>query len=120
MNKIGWLVNDMLTCIPGTKTFWHDLLESIPNLIDKTNGYTDYNTLATNIENQLKNETPHYIIRNASYFRQIQTKVPTISLLQDITQNHAVCYSSDIVVANSLYTASHYNITQIKKIEIMS
>ena len=48
MNK-GWLVNDCLTCIPGTKTLWHDLLEWMPNLIDKTNGYTDFRYLADTI-----------------------------------------------------------------------
>ena len=37
----GWLVNDCLTCIPGTKTFWHDLLEWIPTLEDKTDFHTD-------------------------------------------------------------------------------
>ena len=31
--KTGWLVNDTLTCIPGTKTIWHDLLENIEGFI---------------------------------------------------------------------------------------
>ena len=43
--KVGWLINDCLTTIPGTKTFWHDLLDWIPNLEDKTLGYTSFLTL---------------------------------------------------------------------------
>ena len=48
INKMnsGWLVNDTLTCIPGTITFWHNLLEWFPELLDKTNGYTNYINLA--------------------------------------------------------------------------
>jgi len=49
-NKIGWLVNDQLTAIANTRTFWHDLLDWFPNLQDKCNGYTNYSVLADNIE----------------------------------------------------------------------
>jgi glycosyltransferase involved in cell wall biosynthesis len=107
MNKQGWLVNDCLTCIPGTKTLWHDLLEWIPNLIDKTNGYTDFSVLADSIESQLKHHKPDYIIRNASFFRPIETEVYTISLLQDPVNSKIqidVCDRSDLVVFNSQYT----------------
>jgi glycosyltransferase involved in cell wall biosynthesis len=110
----GWLVNDCLTCIPGTKTFWHDLLEGLPGLEDKTGGFTDFSVLADSIDIQLKKSKPNYIIRNASYFRKINTSVPQISLLQDIILNNAmqidVCNSSAITVINSPYTASLYNL----------
>ena len=53
MNKTGWLVNDTLTCIPGTITFWHNLLEWNPYLIDKTNGYTNFSVLSQNILNDI-------------------------------------------------------------------
>lgn len=107
MNKQGWLVNDCLTCIPGTKTLWHDLLEWMPNLIDKTNRYTDFSVLADSIESQLKRNKPDYIIRNASFFRPIETDVYTISFLQDPINSKIqidVCNRSDLVVFNSQYT----------------
>ena len=71
--KLGWLINDTLTCIPGTKTFWHNLLEWFPDLIDKTNKYTPYGILPDTIEQYYNNieEKPYYIIRNASYFRKL-------------------------------------------------
>jgi len=84
-NKIGWLVNDTLTCIPNTRTFWHDLLEWFPNLQDKCNGYTDYSILAQTIESI--NERPDYIIRNGSYFRKLNIDVPTFCLIQDTSDN---------------------------------
>lgn len=80
-NKIGWLVNDTLTCIPNTRTFWHDLLDWFPNLQDKCNGYTDYSVLAQTIES-IK-ERPDYIIRNGTYFRKLNIDVPTFCLIQD-------------------------------------
>lgn len=84
-NKIGWLVNDTLTCIPNTRTFWHDLLDWFPNLQDKCNGYTDYSILAQTIES-IK-ELPDYIIRNGSYFRKLNIDVPTFCLIQDTSDN---------------------------------
>lgn len=107
MSKTGWLINDCLTCIPGTKTLWHDLLECMPNLTDKTNGYTDFSVLADSIESQLKNYKPDYIIRNASFFRPIDTDVYTISFLQDPINSKIqidVCNRSNLVVFNSQYT----------------
>ena len=111
--KRGWLVNDTLTCIPNTKTFWHDLLEWLPELYDKCNDYTPYNQLPFNIETQWNNgDKPDYIIRNATYFRIMDIPVQTISLLQDLSIGNQeqldVCNSSDIVVFNSPYTQSHY------------
>ena len=110
MNKIGWLINDTLTCIPGTKTFWHDLLENIPGLKDKTNGYTNFGVLPYKIEEYARTEgLPSYIIRNASFFNRINLNVPTISLLQDLGHGRLdVCNSSTIVVFNSPYTKAHY------------
>ena len=84
-NKIGWLVNDTLTCIPNTRTFWHDLLDWFPNLQDKCNGYTDYSILAQTIESIT--DHPDYIIRNGSYFRKLNIDVPTFCLIQDTSDN---------------------------------
>lgn len=113
MIKSAWLVNNCLTCIPNTKTFWHDLLEWFPFIEDKTNGYTDFGSLPKYIEKEIKkNGGPDAIIRNATYFRKIKSKIKTISFLQDYIQNDAeqidVCNSSNIVVYNSQYTAAMY------------
>jgi glycosyltransferase involved in cell wall biosynthesis len=111
--KKGWLVNDTLTCIPNTKTFWHDLLEWLPNLKDKCNGVTPFNILPSYMERDwLNNDKPDYIIRNATYFRPMNIPVKTISLLQDLSLGNQeqinVCNASEIVVFNSPYTQSHY------------
>lgn len=110
MEKRGWLVNDQLTGIPNTYTFWHDLLNWFPKLEDKTNGYTDYSILADVIEH-LPNR-PDYIIRNGSYFRKLNVNIPTISLIQDIQENNKtqleVINNSDIVVFNSKYVYDKY------------
>lgn len=101
----GWLINDCLTCIPGTKTLWHDLLEWMPNLIDKTNGYTNYRYLADTIESQAATDCPDYIVRNASYFRKLNLDSFTISLMQDpfnVSQLDVLNFS-DVVVFNSEY-----------------
>lgn len=84
-NKKGWLVNDQLTCIPNTRTFWHDLLDWFPSLEDKCDGYTDYSILASKIE--ALPDRPDYIIRNASYFRKLDIDVPTFCLVQDTMNN---------------------------------
>lgn len=102
----GWLINDCLTCIPGTKTLWHDLLGWMPNLVDKTNGYTDFRHLADAIESQAVTNCPDYIIRNGSYFRKLNIDSFTVSLLQDPLENSdqiEVCNASDVVVFNSEY-----------------
>ncbi len=112
MMKKGWLVNDTLTCIPNTKTFWHDLLDWIPNLEDRCGGHTPFHVLPNKIEQESINNIPDYIIRNASYFRRLNIPTKTISLLQDFIPNNQqqidVCNNSDIVVYNSPYTKSHY------------
>jgi len=109
----GWLVNDCLTCIPGTKTFWHDLLEWLPELKDKTNGYTNFDIIANKVEGHVKVEgAPSYIIRNATFFRRLNIPCKQVCLLQDCyderTQQKDVCNSSDVTVFNSNFTYSKY------------
>jgi len=112
---VGWLINDCLTCIPGTKTFWHDLLDWFPELIDKTNQYTPYESLPKYIEEEVKKiGEPDYIIRNASFFPPLNLKTFTISYLQDYytgkeQENQIkVCNSSDLVIFNSKYLEEKY------------
>ena len=71
-DKKGWLINNQLTAIPGTRTFWHDLLDWYPGLEDKCDGYTDFGVLAEKIESIP--HTPDYIIRNGSYFRKLNSR----------------------------------------------
>ena len=109
MDKRGWLVNDTLTCIPGTTTLWHQLLEWLPNLEDKTNGYTDYSILPNVIES-LPNK-PDYIIRNGSYFRKLNIDVPTITLIQDVQNNPMQTEeinSSTVVIFSSIHLYNEY------------
>jgi glycosyltransferase involved in cell wall biosynthesis len=112
--KTGWLVNDCLTCIPGTTTFWHNLLEWIPQLIDKTNGYTSFSVLNTNIENQYNEAIikPSYIIRNGTYFPKLNIPIKQISLIQDIQIYNPiqldVINNSEIVVFNTEYVYNKY------------
>lgn len=115
----GWLVNDCLTCIPGTTTFWHDLLRWFPMLHDKTGGYTDYSVLAERIEEALRQGVgvPRYLLRNGTYFRRIRTppSVKTIALIQDVCTDgamvqmqHEVMEHADVVVFNTEYVAAKY------------
>jgi glycosyltransferase involved in cell wall biosynthesis len=105
----GWLVNDCLTCIPGTKTFWHDLLEWFPDLTFIGGPYVG---LADKVERIP--EEPDYIIRNASYFRPLNVKCPVISLLQDYASGsflrewQLAVAAKSTVVFNSPYIASRY------------
>lgn len=116
MNKTGWLVNDTLTCIPGTITFWHNLLEWNPYLIDKTNGYTNFAVLSQNILNDINStdDIPSYIIRNGTYFGKINTKIKQISLIQDIQEGHEqtnqidVINNSTVCVFNTEYVYNKY------------
>ena len=110
----GWLVNDTLTCIPGTRTLWHELLDWFPLLQDKTNGHTPFNLLTKKIEREASLEPPDYIIRNGTFFPKIKVPVKTISLIQDIYHNEIrtnqidVINNSNLVVFNSNYTKTHY------------
>lgn len=109
MEKRGWLVNDCLTCIPGTKTFWHDLLDWFPKLEDKTGGYTDYSILANVIESMPNR--PDYIIRNGTYFRKLNINVPTFCLIQDTRNSQMqteVINSCDVTVFASYDVYNQY------------
>ena len=114
--KIGWLVNDILTGIPNTLTLWNHLLNNIPTLKDKTDGYTPYRKLAGKIEKLAQEEKPKYIIRNGSYFRPLNIDTYTISLIHDdLTKNPRllndqikVIKSSQMVVFNSQYIHDKY------------
>ena len=107
----GWLVNDKLTCIPGTETLWHYLLDWL-DLEDHCSSSGSFGNLASEVELKLEEDKPSYILRNASYFGRIQTEVPTISFLQDCQPGNStqmeVCANSDLVVFNSEYTKSKY------------
>jgi len=101
-----WLVNDFLTCIPGTRTFWHDLMDEF-GLVDKTG--TRFDQLAPAIEGAIDaGGTPDLIIRNASYFRPIHRTVRTICFAQDMSARRDVMLASDLVVFNSAYTKSRF------------
>ena len=116
MEKIGWLVNDQLSPIKDVRFFWHDLLDWIPNLVDKTGGYTNFEKLTKKIENDFDAAEikPDYIIRNASYFSKINRDIKTINILQDIlpgegkTRQLEVCQNSYLTVFNSQYTRDCY------------
>ena len=106
------LVNDQLTSIPGTRTFWHDLQGWFG--CEFVGG--DYATLAETADAQA--EGASLIIRNATYFGPLKAseRVPTISLLQDIISEgpqremqEAVLASSTVVVSNSAFTAERYS-----------
>ena len=102
-----WIVNDLLTCIPGTKTFWH-LLLSIDNTVDKT-GHP-FLRLAEEIEED--KDSCDLIIRNGTFFRWIDRDCRTISFIQDFyedDENQKACIEkSDLVVFNSKWTKNKY------------
>jgi glycosyltransferase involved in cell wall biosynthesis len=80
----GWLVNDQLSTIPGTTTFWHHLLDAIPGLVDKTTG--SYWGLPEAIEAEAATSPPDYIIRNGAFFRALNVPCPVVSLVQDVME----------------------------------
>lgn len=104
------LVNDCLSALPEHRTFWNDLQEWFG--MDFVGG--DYATLADTVGAL---PLPPLIVRNATWFPPItgSDPTPTISLLQDIftegpqrEMQEAVIRSSEAVVFNSAFTASHY------------
>ena len=109
--SMGWLVNDVATTIPGTKTLWHDLLEWIPGL--SWQGDIPFGSLAHTIEERYrfagKDNRPDYIIRNGSYFGPIDIPVPDVVLIQDLNVPGQVDVidTATKVVFNSYYTATH-------------
>jgi len=116
-----WIVNDLLTCIPGTKTFWHMLLE-IDGTIDKTG--TPYSTLVQAIE-----DDPgqcDLLIRNGTFFPPIKrTDCKQVALIQDYygqdKQQMDVALAADCVVFNSKFTldAFYYSLDSFKKISMI-
>tara|TARA_R110000803_G_C11989495_1_gene321976 strand:- start:33442 stop:34380 length:939 start_codon:yes stop_codon:yes gene_type:complete len=124
----GWLINDCLSTIPGVKGFWHDLLDWMPSLEDRTGGYTAFNVLPDKIDQEASTIAPDYIIRNASYFRALNIDAFTISLMQDPKIKKAwmranqigVCNKSDVVVFNSQLMWEHFeHHTDVKHKEII-
>jgi len=112
VNRLGWLVNDQLTSIPETRTFWHDLLEWIPGLAFRTGSYVDYSHLADVVEAsyRIDAEKPQYIIRNSGFFRWIDLPVVTISFVQDLVdaEQVRVIKQSQVAVFNSIYMRSRF------------
>ena len=100
------LVNDHLTCLPGTKTFWHDLQEWFG--MEFVGG--DYGELAGIAQKRVESGGASLIIRNASWFPPINGGIPTISLLQDILEGaqremqQKVMDTSRAMVFNSKFT----------------
>lgn len=119
MNNV-WLVNDQL-CALGERTFWHQLLDI--GLIDKTNGYTPFGSLAEKIENEAASNPPSLIVRNASYFRRINVSCPQIALVQDVlpgcSMQRDVCVNSSCVVVNSHHTRSMVDIPPSCRVELI-
>lgn len=105
------LVNDVRSCIPGTLTFWDDLIEWFGCEFVGAR----YDVLADVADTVGRDAS--LIIRNATYFGPLESSktVPTISLLQDIItegpgreMQEEVIKSSHTVVYNSAFTASKY------------
>lgn len=119
MNNI-WIVNDYLTCVQGTRTFWHMLLE-IDGTVDKTG--VPFARLPDAIE---KDNSPcDIIIRNGTFFRHINKDVKQIALVQDIYDDDEiqldVCRNVDCVVFNSEHTKEKRKefIDQFKMVKVI-
>lgn len=110
-----YIVNDFMTCIPGTRTLWHDLMEHFDG---KWVGghYQNIPHESVFYDMQDLKITDSLVIRNATYFPWIPTgNNPVISLVQDICHEGPlrawqlnVCANSDHVVFNSLHTLRAY------------
>ncbi len=109
------LVNDCLTTIPGTRTFWEDLRDWFG--MEFVGG--NYSTLAESAYRtavyKVRPGPVKLIVRNATYFPPIKTDIPTISLLQDIItegpqreMQDAVIGDHGCIVFNSEYTRKAY------------
>ena len=109
-----WIVNDLLTCIPGTRTFWHLLLE-IEDTIDKTG--TPFNKLTETIENDPAD--CDLIIRNGTFFPRIHIYfTKQIALIQDyygqdLQQLEVACHA-DHVVFNSDFTREKFGVEGLR------
>lgn len=112
----GWLIHDHMTCIPNTRTLWHDLVEWLPGLQNKCNN-SELGELPDHVDSLLKhNREPEYIIRNASYWPPYYLKdSKIISILQDFRNEPTlkqwqldVCKNSDKVVAVSNFVKERF------------
>lgn len=122
MSRSGrvWVVNDVQTCIPGTRTLWHDLAEWLDA---EWVGDRPYPMLADYVEARARQDRPSVIIRNGTWFGPINLDVPTITLIQDIMPEGSyqrgeqvrVARCSNLVVYNSEYTRSQY--TELSNVE---
>lgn len=103
-----WIINDLLTAIPETTTFWHQL-------VDWTGGHFmggDYSHLKAIVEAAYAacptEDRPTVVIRNASYFPPLDLPgCRQVALVQDIigsSWQEDVIDSADHVVYNSAYT----------------
>lgn len=96
-----WLVNDRLTCMPGARTFWMDLLEEF-DMVDKCG--VRFDRLAASIEMAIGEEgEPDIIVRNGTYFRQIRSTAKQIAFVQDLHASKEVLESADLVVWTTEY-----------------
>jgi glycosyltransferase involved in cell wall biosynthesis len=108
-----WIVNDIQTAIPGTRTLWHDLAEWLDG---EWVGDAAYPLLAARVESLAIIRRPAVIIRNGTWFGPINLDVPTISLIQDIMPEKSyqrgeqirVARLSALTVFNSEYTRAQY------------
>jgi hypothetical protein len=110
-----FICNDYMTCIPGTRTLWHDLMDHFRGKwIGGDYGNIPNEKLFQHMQSGSINDC--VLIRNATYFPWIPTgNNPVISLVQDICTNDYqramqlnVCANSDHVVFNSLHTLRAY------------
>lgn len=103
------LVNDCLTTIPGTRTFWHDLQEWFQ--MEFVGG--DYSTLADKASVPAVDDAT-LVIRNSAYFPPFESRCKQICLVQDILDGaarkiqDAVLLESHAAVFNSEFTYSKY------------
>lgn len=108
----GWLVNDNLTCIGGTRTLWHYLLEGMLRLENRCTG--SFSGLAEAVEAESAVSPPDYIIRNAAYFRPMAVNCPQIAFVQDILEGPLrdmlldVCREARLTIFNSEFTRFMY------------
>lgn len=115
-----YLVNDFLTCIPGTKTLWHDLMDldnDINELTFETTSSKNMDEFRTKLKNIIKPND--IVIQNASFIGYCGGKV--ISYLQDnyilmhgkestnVSIQNEVLKNSKINVCNSLEVAESYS-----------
>lgn len=117
----GWLVNDYLTCIPNTRTLWHDILDFLPTCKDKT-GW-GYDVLADKIEEAARKEgEPDYIVRNSCYFRRLNLKSKTYSFVQDPHRDSMqldVCNNSEATVICSEWIRDYFGGLLTGRVEII-